>query len=164
MKRRPALRTLAALPLFAALPMEAARAAPAAPGAAVSWPAVKLLDGSRWAPPEGKAAVVVFWATHCPFCKRHNEHLEKLHQAARGKTLTVLTVARDRDPETVRRMMADKQWTFPVTLDYTALAAALSQRNMIPLTVTVSRSGKLQQVFPGEMFEEDLLDILRLAA
>ena len=165
MKRRPALAALAALatlPLLAAT--AAARAAPAQPGAAVAWPAVTLLDGTRWKPAAGQAVVTVFWATTCPFCKRHNEHVEKLHRAARGKALTVLGIARDRDPETVRRMMADKQWSFPVSMDHGPLAAALSQRNMIPLTVTVDRGGRLGQVIPGEMFEEDLLDMLRLAA
>ena len=34
---------------------------------------------------------------------------------------------------------------------------------MIPLTATVDRSGRLQQVIPGEMFEEDVLELTRLA-
>ena len=39
---------------------------------------------ARWsaAQAEGKAVVAVFWSTTCPFCRRHNAHVEKLRQAA----------------------------------------------------------------------------------
>ena len=33
---------------------------------------------------------------------------------------------------------------------------------MIPLTVVVDRQGRLKQVIPGEMFEEDVLDLLKI--
>ena len=34
---------------------------------------------------------------------------------------------------------------------------------MIPLTVTVDRQGRLLQAIPGEMFEEDVMELQRLA-
>ena len=46
---------------------------------------------AQWA---GHAAVVVFWSTTCPFCKRHNQHIEKLYRAADPQTLAILGVAR----------------------------------------------------------------------
>jgi thiol-disulfide isomerase/thioredoxin len=163
MKRR---RLLALTPALAALAAAAPRAgaAPAAAGEAVRWPAVTLLDGERWAAPAGHAAVVVFWSTTCPYCRRHNAHVQKLYEAAGGKRLAVLGVARDRDAAAVRRHLAAHGWTFPVTMAQAPLAAALSTRNMIPLTVTVDRDGRLKQVIPGEMFEDDVLELLRLAA
>jgi hypothetical protein len=141
------------------------------PGDAIAWPEAPLLDGTRlaagrWA---GQAAVVVFWATTCPFCRNHNEHVQKLHlaiQAARatGKPApNLLTVARDRDEALVRRYLQARGWNFPVTLSYAALAGALSTRNIIPLTVTVDARGRLRQVFGGEMFEEDVLEFMGLA-
>lgn len=161
MKRRDLLAAAATLPFVPAL----ASAAPAAPGSPVQWPEVTLLDGSRFgaAQAQSRALVVVFWATTCPFCRRHNQHVEKLHRAAAGRALTVLGVARDRDPAAVRRYMQSQGYGFPVTLDYRPLAEALSQRNVIPLTVTVDRQGRLGQVIPGEMFEEDVLELLDLA-
>jgi thiol-disulfide isomerase/thioredoxin len=142
------------------------------PGEAIAWPEVPLLDGTRlpagrWS---GQAAVVVFWATTCPFCRNHNEHVQKLHlaaQAARaaGKPAPhLLTVARDRDEAAVRRYVQARGYGFPVTLAYPALAAALSPRNIIPLTVTVDARGRLRQAFGGEMFEEDILELMALAA
>jgi len=166
--RRSLLTTPLALPSmalsFAALPL-AAIATPAAPGQAVFWPGVALLGGGRFGPAQaqGRAVVVVFWSTTCPFCRRHNPHVEKLHRAAAGKALTVLTVSRDRDTTTVARYAQAQGYTFPITLEHAPLAAELSQRNVIPLTVTVDRKGLLRQVIPGEMFEEDVLELLALA-
>jgi hypothetical protein len=44
------------------------------------------------------------------------------------------------------------------------MAAALSTRRMIPLTVTVGRNGRLRQVIPGEMSEDDVMDLPRALA
>ncbi|MBE0547985.1 MAG: TlpA family protein disulfide reductase [Rubrivivax sp.] len=163
MKRRHAISAVAA----AAAPAwwAAAAAAPAAQGQAVAWPEVTLLDGSRFgaAQAQGRALVVVFWSTTCPFCRRHNQHVEKLHRAAAGRRLSVLGVARERDAAAVRRHAGEHGYTFPITLEQAPLAAALSTRRVIPLTVTVDRGGRLLQVIPGEMFEEDVLELLQLA-
>ena len=143
----------------------AAAATPAVWSAAVAWPEVALLDGGRFgaAQAQGRALVVVFWSTTCPFCRRHNEHVEKLHRAAAGRRLAVLGVARERDAAAVRRHAAERGYTFPITLEHAPLAAALSARRIIPLTVTVDRGGRLLQVIPGEMFESDVLELLQLA-
>ena len=53
--------------------------------------------------------------------------------------------------------------TAAVTLDAAPMAAALTTRRMIPLTVTVARDGRLKQVIPGEMFEDDVMELARLA-
>jgi peroxiredoxin len=143
-----------------------ALAAPAEPGQPVAWPELALLDGTRFgaAQAQGRAVVAVFWSTTCPFCRRHNAHVQKLHVQAAARGLTVLSAARDRDPQVVQRYMQQHGYTFAVTMDWRPLAAALSQRNIIPLTVTVGRDGRLRDVIPGEMFEEDVLELARLAA
>ncbi len=141
-------------------------ATPAVPGEPVRWPQVRLLDGSGWtaAQAEGKAVVAVFWSITCPFCRRHNAHVEKLRQAAVGRPLEVITIARENDPPAVQRYLSRQGWKFAVTLDHEPMRAALSTRNMVPLTATVDRRGRLRQVIPGEMLEEDVLGLLELAA
>lgn len=164
------MRRRALLPAFLMAPalapwMQGANAAPAARGDAVAWPAVALLDGSRWSAEQarGQAVVVVFWRLDCPYCERHNAHVAKLHRAAAGKPLTVLgVVVRERDAQAVRSHMAKRDWQFPVTLDSAAMSAALSERRSVPLTVSVDRQGKLREVIPGEMFEDDVLGFLKL--
>ncbi len=159
MKRRHAL-ALATLPLWSA-----AQAAPAQPGEVVHWPDVALLGGGRFGPAQaaGRALVVVFWSTTCPFCRRHNQHVEKLQRASAGQDLAVLGVARERDAAGVARYAQQQGYSFPITLEHAALAAALSTRSVIPLTATVTRAGRLRQVIPGEMFEEDVMELMQLA-
>ena len=142
-----------------------ASAAPAVAGAKVRWPEVTLLDGTSWGPAqaEGKAVVAVFWSTTCPFCRRHNTHVEALHRAIADRPLALITIAREPEADEVRRTLQRQGWSFPVTLQNAAMASALSGRKSVPLTVTVGRQGRLLQVIPGEMFEEDVLDLLKLA-
>lgn len=139
-------------------------AAPAAPGEPVHWPSVELLDGTRWGPAQarGQAVVVVFWSTTCPFCLRHNARLNQLVARAPAG-LAILTAARETDAERVRRHAERHGYRFPITLEAQPLAAALSGRRMIPLTVTVDRAGRLAQVIPGEMSEDDILGLARWA-
>jgi thiol-disulfide isomerase/thioredoxin len=154
--RRHLLGSLAAV---AASPLHAA---PPAQGEPVRWPEVSLLDGTHWTPAADRAQVVVFWSVTCPFCKRHNAHIDKLHRAAGDGGPQVLTVSRDRDGAAVRRYLAANGYGFPVSLDQDTLAAALSTRRIIPLTVLVDRRGRLKQAIPGEMFEEDVMELLTL--
>lgn len=139
------------------------RAAPAAAGEPVRWPEVTLLDGSRWSPASQRAQVVVFWSVSCPFCKRHNAHIDRLHRAAADGGPQVLTVSRDRDVAAVQRYLAVNGYGFPVTLAHDALASVLAARRIIPLTVLVDARGRLKQAIPGEMFEEDVMELLKLA-
>lgn len=139
-------------------------AAPAR-GDAVSWPDVVLLDGTPWSAAQVRdtAVVVVFWSLTCPYCERHNAHIARLHRAIGSRPLRVLGAVRERDADAVRRHMAQRGWGFPVTLDGATLGDALSPRRSVPLTVTVDRRGRLQEVIPGEMFEDDVMGLLKLA-
>ena len=155
--RRHLLGSLAAV---AAAPLQAA---PPAPGEPVHWPELTLLDGARWVPAADRAQVVVFWSVSCPFCKRHNAHVDKLYRAAGDGGPQVLTVSRDRDVAAVRRYLAANGYAFPVSLDQEALAAALSTRRIIPLTMLIGRGGRLKHAIPGQMFGEDVMELLKLA-
>jgi thiol-disulfide isomerase/thioredoxin len=143
-----------------------ALAAPARPGERVQWPEIGLLDGTRWsaASAENQVVVVVFWSLTCPYCVRHNTHLTRLRERAVALPLKILGACREPDAEGVRRHMARHAHRFDVTLEYAPLAAALSLRRLTPLTVTVDRQGRLLQVIPGEMSEDDMLGLARLAA
>lgn len=162
MRRREVLSALALAPWLGA-----AAAAPAARGERVSWPQqLSLLDGSTWSAEQwrDRAAVIVFWSLHCGFCERHNVHVEKLHRAAAGTRLSVLSVVAELDADAVRGRMAQRGWTFPVTLGREPLASALASRRSVPLTVTVDRASRLRELIPGEMFEADVLGLLKLSA
>lgn len=133
--------------------------------APVEWPPIQLLDGSILAPESwrGQAAVVVFWETYCPYCKRHNARIDKLHQATRGAGLSVLSVALDTDETVVRRYMASNKFSFPVALDGGVLRQRLTTRRVIPMTCVLDAQGRLVQSIPGEMSEDDVMELARFA-
>jgi len=141
-----------------------AAAQSAGPGPAITWPDISLLGGGvlsthSW---RGQAAVVVFWATYCPYCKRHNAHVDKLYRATERQALRVLGMALDDDVASVRRYMADNEYSFPVAMDGGMLSQRLSQRRVIPMTCVLDRQGRLIQSIPGEMLEEDVLGLVSL--
>ena len=151
--------------LGAAMPM-ASQAAAVPPGDSIDWPALQLLDGGLWAPSswQGAAAVVVFWATWCAYCERHNAHIDKLHRTLAGRPLRIVGVAIDGDPVAVRRYMARHRYTFPVTLDAEPLRSRLTVRRTVPMTFLIDARGRLQQAIPGEMLEADVLELVSLAS
>ncbi len=141
------------------------RPAPLARGALVTWPEpLPLLDAAPLEPGalRDQALVLVFWASYCPFCRRHNPNVQALHRAAAGKPLRVLTASFDR-PEAARAYLRQNQYDFPVTLEAKRLAPRFSSRDVLPLTVVIDRSGRLREVIPGEMFAEDVAELIRYA-
>lgn len=137
----------------------------AAQGEPVRWPEVHLLDGRPLPAPalRRQAAVLVFFSTTCPYCARHNPRVQKLVETSAGLPLQVLGVAQDRQPDEVRRYLAQRGLRFDVTLDERALHEALSPRRVIPLTCVIDRDGRLREVIPGEMAEDDVLGLARWA-
>lgn len=94
--------------------------------------------------------MIVFWATYCPYCKRHNARVDKLHKATQGQASRVLGAALDGDAEAVRRYMAGNGCQFPVTLDDGALRKRFTARRVIPMTSVLDRQGRLLEAIPGE--------------
>lgn len=127
----------------------------------MKWPErTDLIDGrtrtaADW---EGKPLLVVFWAVHCPFCLRHNAHLQRLLNE-RSDFPPVLTVAQDRHAATVERYLQSHGYRFDVTLDESTWRRALGVRRVIPSTVPVNAYGRIGLRVPGEMFLEDLLQL-----
>lgn len=162
--RRQLLKGAAGLAAVQAWPARAQRVGPVADP--FIWPDITLIDGtvlpaSAWI---DTAAVLVFWATYCPFCLRHNAHIGKLHRAAAGKPLRVLTFASDTDAQRVLRYRTQHGYSFAISLlDTEAMRLRLALRRTIPTTVGISRAGRVGLALPGEMFEEDVMDLLKLA-
>lgn len=137
----------------------------AAPVARIEWPDLDWISGEpvRRSDLEGRPVVVVFWATHCAFCKRHNAHIDKLYRAADPRRLRILGIAIDSDAVGVRRYMASNGYRFPVALDAGKLRRRFTERPVIPMTCTVDRDGRVGLCIPGEMTESDVLALGKLA-
>ncbi len=135
-------------------------------GTAVAWPArTRLLSGETLTAEQlaGQGLLVVVWATHCAFCLRHNTKLQQVLTAKGAQAPRVLGVSLDRDEGLVRRHLQQHGHRFDVTLEATPWLAALGARRVLPTTVAVNRQGQRSVVMPGEMFEEDLAELLQWA-
>lgn len=159
MRRRHLLLASAGAPIARHAGAQATNAPPP-----IDWPVIRLLDGSTLSPAswQGQAAVIVFWAKYCPYCKRHNAHVDKLYRATQGQALRVLGVALDGDANAVRRYMTGNGYQFPVTLDDGTLRKQFTSRRVIPMTCVLDRQSRLLQAIPGEMAEDDVLGLVRV--
>jgi thiol-disulfide isomerase/thioredoxin len=132
-------------------------------GERVEWPAIRLLGGveAEHPAPGGAATIVVFFATTCPFCARHNDHVQKLLERSRGLPLRVLAVAHDRQEAYVRSYLQRRGLGFDVSLDHVPMRAALTPLKGIPVTCAIDRQQRLREVIRGEMFEADVLGLAK---
>lgn len=141
-----------------------AQAEPVA-GASIDLPAVTLLDG-RQLPAghfQGKPVIVEYWASWCPFCARQNPYLQKLTVLAQDKGLEILTVSIDRHESAAKDYVSKHHYTFPVAMETPELLKVFGKRKVIPQIFVIKADGKLAEVIPGEMFEEDVLDLVKYA-
>ena len=158
-------QVLAAATATLALSSIAAWAVPAASTAPIDWSGLRLLDDqgdgpAHWA---NLPVVVVFWATWCPYCKRHNAHVEKLYQYSQRQGFRVLGVTDETDREKIAHSVLVQQIHFPIALAASAFRTQFTSRRVLPLTCVVSAAGRLLQAIPGEMAFEDVMSLATLA-
>jgi thiol-disulfide isomerase/thioredoxin len=159
--RRQAVRPVAVL-----AGMLLAATAHAAPvpvvGQQVALPALAAAAGMPPAALAGKAVVVAWFASWCPFCMQEAPRLQRLY-AANAQHVMVVGVNVERgapdQADRVAQWVARFGWTFPVVRDAAALEQVLGKPKGVPALVVVSRDGRVQQVESGEMLEEDFDDI-----
>jgi len=135
-------------------------------GDPVLWPQdVHVEGGAQMHPADwsGQVAMLVFFSTSCGFCRRHNQRIELLRRQIEAEHLPmrILGVAQDRDPQAVRRYLAEQGLGLSFSLDYRPLRDALSARSVIPLTAVIDAAGRLRELIPGEMAEDDVLGLRR---
>jgi thiol-disulfide isomerase/thioredoxin len=158
MRRRAAI---AAAALAALLPAARARL-----GDTVRWADVELHDGRilRESELAGRAVVVEFWATWCPFCKKQNPYLQRLHETHGAKGLVVLTFSIDRTPDLVAAYMKQNGYTFAAAMAGEQAARWFPTRKGVPVVYVVDPAGRIVLHETGELFEEDILGLARFAA
>jgi len=132
----------------------------------VEWTDVVLIDGRviRAADLRAQAVVVEIWATWCPFCKKQNPHLQKLHETAGGKGLLVLTFATDDDVSLIRDYQRRYGYTFAVARLSPQVERWFGKRRSLPELYVVDKSGRMVLREEGEMFPEDVAGLVRFAA
>lgn len=101
--------------------------------------------------------LVVFWATWCPYCRRHNSRIEQLFREVDPARLQILGVAVDRDARLVREHVQGQGLGFPITVDEAGdLRRRFTERRVLPMTCLVDAQGRISLRIPGEMSADDV--------
>jgi thiol-disulfide isomerase/thioredoxin len=134
-------------------------------GARVQWADVRLHDGRTLRAGElaGRTVVVEFWATWCPFCKKQNPYLQRLHEQHGGKDLIVLTFSIDREADAVAAYMKQHRYTFAAAMAGTQSEWWFPKRKGLPVVYVVDPAGRIVFHESGELFEEDIMGLARFA-
>ncbi len=132
-------------------------------GDRVAWRDVVLLDGTTLPASRlvGRPVVVELWASWCPFCKNQNPRLEALWRDHGGRGLEFVTFSIDKDPAKARAYMAQHGYTFPAAMADAEVMRTFGARKGLPLLYVVGADGRVVQVEPSEMFDEDVHALAR---
>lgn len=138
----------------------------ASPAPTVQWTDIRLVDGRVVKAEElrGRAVVVEFWASWCPFCAKQNPHIEKLHRAHGGKGLVVLTFTLDRSDAAALKYLGGHGYTFAAARSTPEVEGWFGGRRTLPEVYVVDPQGRIVFRETGEMFEEDIVALARFAA
>ncbi|PLC53469.1 alkyl hydroperoxide reductase [Pollutimonas nitritireducens] len=132
-------------------------------GDSVELPEIQFLDGRKLPKGHfnGKPVIIAYWASWCPYCGRQNPYVQKLWEQSQGKGLEILTVSIDRVEGDAVGYVEKYDYTFPVAMETEALREVLGKRKVIPNIFVIKADGRIAEVIPGEMFEEDVLDLIK---
>jgi peroxiredoxin len=119
------------------------------------------LQGNSWTLKDlgGKVALVNFWATWCPPCRKEMPDLEALGKRFKDQGLVILAIS-DEDAAKVKPFIAERQFTFPVLLDPGRKVNKLFDVEGIPKTFIYDREGRLSAHAIDMRTEHQLLEML----
>jgi peroxiredoxin len=105
---------------------------------------------------QGKAVLVVFWATWCPACQRELPELQKLYEKHRARGFEILALSVDADRFTVEEFWKDHDYSFPVAMNSSVQAKIFGQVRGTPTLYLIDRKGILRMSRTGGMGLEQL--------
>ncbi len=133
------------------------------PGDAMSLAAVPLLGGGRFEPrqAEGRALVVYWWASWCPFCAQQSPEMNRLWLSQRARGLQMLALSIDKRPEDAQAYLTRHGYAFPAAWTSPEVARAYPKPDGLPVTVVRGKDGRVAQAEKGQLFAEDVAELAR---
>lgn len=167
---RAASSPVSAPPATAAAPTQDGKGTPPdlplpAIGSRIDLPALTLLDGESLdaGSRAGKAVVLYWWASWCPFCAEQSPLMDKLWRSHGDKGLLVLGLSIDRQARTAADHLKRKGYAFPSAWLSPELGQRLAKPKGLPVTVVLDPDGKVIAAESGQLFEEDIAELATLA-
>ncbi len=133
------------------------------PGARFFLGDVPLLGGGRFEPvqAEGKALVLYWWASWCPFCAQQSPEMQKLWNTQRARGLQMLTLSIDKKPEEAAAYMKKKAYNFPAAWVSPEVAKIYPKPDGLPVVIVRGKDGRVAQAEKGQLFPEDVEQLAR---
>lgn len=103
----------------------------------------------------GKAVLLYFWATGCPYCEDQHPRIQDFHETY-GASLTVISVNIGDDPQLINAYMADHELTFPCLVATPGMQSDY-EANSVPHAVVLDVEGLVTfNEHPGYLTENSL--------
>jgi thiol-disulfide isomerase/thioredoxin len=125
----------------------------------------RSIDGEKFdnASVKGKAVLVQFWATWCPYCKRDQPAVDQITNDYADKGLIVLAVDMKEEPRKVTGYLARSPRACKVVLMRDTNLGAMFAAHAFPYYVLIDTNGKIAETHKGAMGEDGLRHMLRKA-
>jgi len=112
---------------------------------------------------KGKVAILDFWATWCPPCRREIPDFIKLQSEYGSKGAQIVGIALDQ-PNKIKTFVKDNGMNYPVLLGTNEVAANYGGVEAIPTTFIIDKSGNIVAKYEGfrskETFESQIKKLL----
>ncbi len=106
----------------------------------------KMVDSVSF---EGKAKLVIFFATWCPPCMREVPILKQLQEEFGDEDFVVVALSVDRRVGDVQRFLKRSDVNYPVLMADRAVVQGFGGIPGVPVTFLVSKKGNVLRKYPG---------------
>ena len=104
---------------------------------------------------KGKVALIDFWATWCPPCRKEIPHFNQLYARHREQGLIVIGLALDDKAAEVRTFMRQMPIDYPVALASPELQRQFSGIEVYPTAFLVDREGRVIKKYLGYIYPDE---------
>lgn len=92
---------------------------------------------------KGKVVLLNFWATWCAPCVVEMPSLAHLHDKLKDRGFSVVSIAMQDNPESVKEFVDKSKFPFPVLLDESGEVGSLYKTTGLPESFLLSKEGKI---------------------
>jgi thiol-disulfide isomerase/thioredoxin len=131
--------------------------------------ALPLVEGGTWRP-QGKVAVMTFWATWCIACRQEMPTYRALHEELAALGVEYVLANREAPGLRLQDVSAavgayvrEHELRMPVAVDTVGLYERMRAR-LLPHTVIIDRRGIVRRVHPGRVLRSTVLEEARALA